>query len=243
MMPQQHTTSLKLPFEFNEQKLVAELDLLSKSKWIPHFNKGGYTGKWNSIALYALNGDETNIFALNNDANSTIEETKIIKECHYLREVIDTFKCPLRSVRLLKLGVDACIKPHRDFELGYENSCFRIHIPITTNRDVGFILDGETLEMKPGECWYINVNRVHSASNNGKTDRVHLVIDGQRNDWSDDIFFSLASKESLLETKHEEREPDPEAIRSIIRELERIRSPGAEQTIKTLRKQLTDLSV
>jgi len=118
-----------------------------------------------------------------------------------------------------------------------------MHIPITTNRDVSFILDGETLDMKPGECWYLNVNHVHSVSNNGKTDRVHLVIDGQRNDWSDDIFFSLASKESLLETKDEEKRPDPEAIRSIIRELEKVRSPGAEQTIKTLRKQLTDLSV
>lgn len=37
--------------------------------------------------------------------------------------------------------------------------------------------------MKPGELWYLNVNRYHSVTNGGSTDRIHLVIDCIVNDW------------------------------------------------------------
>jgi hypothetical protein len=53
------------------------------------------------------------------------------------------------------------------------------------------------LEMLAGECWYTNVNFVHSVANKSSQDRIHLVIDGERNDWSDQLFFSLAPKEGF----------------------------------------------
>lgn len=235
MNTQAITTYLQLPFQFIEEKLVADLQLLLASDWIPHFNTSGYTGSWNSIALYAVDGDQQNIFALNGDA-SKLEATPILHNCDYLKKVIATFKCPLLSVRLLKLSPGAFIKPHRDFELGYEDGNFRLHIPILTHSQVTFTLDGHQLEMLAGECWYTNVNFVHSVSNEGLTDRIHLVLDGQRNQWSDDLFFSLAPPESLLQRKQQNY--DAETIKQMILELETQKSEGAQVLIQALKKQL-----
>ena len=229
------TKYLKLPFQFDEQKLVHDLSLIIENKWIAHFNTGGYEGEWKAIPLYASDGNEANIFAVAKD-DSSIKETAILKKCHYLKEVLDSFKCPMLSVRILKLSAGAVIKPHRDHELGYEDNNFRLHIPITTNEQVYFILDGMHLKMLPGECWYTNVNYVHSVANKGKSDRVHLVIDGQRNAWSDDLFFSLASPESFRPMPPEE--DSPETIKQIIAELKHSNQPTAKELIITLKKKL-----
>lgn len=202
MSKDQITKYLKFPFQFNEEQLVEDLSRAMEAQWIPHFNTGGYSGNWKAVSLYAANGNEQNIFAHVTDG-SAISETPLMKECHYFREVLGSFKFPVLSVRLLRLEVGAEIKPHTDHELGYEDGQFRLHIPIVTNPDIEFILDGERLTMLPGECWYTNVNFVHSVANRGTIDRVHLVIDGVRNAWTDELFFSLAPESSFEAVREE----------------------------------------
>jgi len=212
------TKHIKFPIQFDEKRLLQDLNRVMEDKWIPHFNNGGYVGNWNVISLYAKNGNEQNIFApLNN--SDTISETPLMKECHYFKEVLAYFKFPILSVRLLRLEVGAEIKPHTDHELGYEDGQFRLHIPIVTHPEVEFILDGERLTMLPGECWYTNVNYVHSVANRGTIDRVHLVIDGIRNDWSDELFFSVAPKESFESNPNNELSED--TMRKVLEELKR----------------------
>lgn len=58
----------------------------------------------------------------------------------------------------------------------------RFHFPIITNPDVKFTvwdLDNKpnTVNMKPGECWVLDVRKPHAAINGGKEDRIHLVVD------------------------------------------------------------------
>jgi hypothetical protein len=54
----------------------------------------------------------------------------------------------------------------------------RIHIPIITNKDCIFEIDGELKNMKEGEIWEINNDeKKHSVENNGTKDRIHLLID------------------------------------------------------------------
>lgn len=232
----QHTTkSLQLPFEFDTEKLLHDLSLILESKWIPHFNTNGYNGAWKVIPLYAKNGDASNIFAHSND-EAVMLETPLMKDCAYFKKVIDSFQCPILTARILKLDVGAEIKPHRDHELGYENDNFRIHIPITTNEDVSFVLDGERLKMLPGECWYTNVNYVHSVANRGKTNRVHLVIDGERNQWSDDLFFSLAPKESFFPIAEEEM--PLETMKQMMIALEERSEPAAKQMMAELEEKI-----
>lgn len=229
------TTHLQLPFEFDTKKLLSDLSLVVNNNWVSHFNTNGYNGDWKAIPLYAEQGDESNIFALYN-SNIILTETPVLKECHYFREVIQMFKCKVLSARILKLGIGAEIKPHRDHELGYEDHNFRLHIPITTNKGVQFILDDTLLKMLPGECWYTNVNFVHSVKNLGTTDRVHLVLDFERNDWSDTLFFSLAPEESFQFDTSENH--SKETILSMIEELKLNNEPAAKILIKELELKL-----
>jgi hypothetical protein len=53
----------------------------------------------------------------------------------------------------------------------------RIHIPIFTNKDVIFTVDGESINMKEGCAYEINNLKEHGVVNNGDTDRVHLLFD------------------------------------------------------------------
>lgn len=227
------TKHLQLPFQFDEQNLCSDLDKIMQSNWNPHFNTLGYSGEWKSIALYAPNGDSSNIYATQVE-EVPIQETEVLQQCEYIKSVINHFQCPILSVRLLNLRPGAYIKPHKDHDLGYEDGCFRLHIPITTNKEVEFILADEQLPMKPGECWYTNVNYTHSVANKGTTDRIHIVIDGQRNAWSDELFFSLASRESLL-TKEEKQEDDHYIARTI-EELERMKVPGYKELIEAYKQ-------
>ncbi|WP_415374439.1 aspartyl/asparaginyl beta-hydroxylase domain-containing protein [Patiriisocius sp. Uisw_017] len=234
---QNRTKYLKLPFQFDTEKLLQDLSLIFEEKWTSHFNTTGYNGDWKVISLYADGGNESNIFALST-ASSTILETLILKKCHYFKEVIESFKFPILTARILRLGVGAEIKPHRDHELGYENGNFRLHIPIITNADVQFILDGTKLRMFAGECWYTNVNYVHSVKNSGAVDRVHLVIDFERNKWSDKLFFSLANEESFQPIPKEK--DSRETIKRMIEELKLSNEPIAEQLINELLQKLTE---
>lgn len=228
---------LKLPFQFDEKKLVHDLNLISSMEWVPIHFKQNYNGDWNSLALYAPNGDATNSFTDNFEGN--LEATKAVEKCLYFKELINQFQSKLLSVRLLRLMPGAEIKPHTDYKLGYENDNFRIHIPITTNDQILFVLNNEELKMLPGECWYTNVNFTHYVSNQGKTDRIHLVIDLERNDWSDEIFFSLAPKEEfgISDTAYPK-----EMLIQMIAELERSNEPVAKKIIANYKEQLKSYS-
>ena len=233
------TKHLKLPFQFDSKKLKVEVDSLLNQTWKPHFNQNGYTGNWKSIALYAIDGKHDYIF-VNPDQNSTeVKPTDLLTDCPYLKEVIAHIQAPFIAVRLLNLESGAHIKPHQDHESGYENNFMRIHVPIATNPSVQFILDNEKVEMLPGECWYTNVNFVHEVKNEGTEDRIHLVIDAERNTWSDNLFYTLAPKESFVDNQTETH--SKEEILTMIDNLKRLPDPGAKELIKTLQKQLDNL--
>ncbi len=236
-MMRKNSTYLKLPFQFDQEKLAHDLSLIMEGKWVAHFNTNGYKGDWKAISLYAPGGDDANIFALS-ASDSEISETSILKKCLYLKEVIGSIKCPILTARLLRLGVGAEIKAHRDHELGYENNNFRLHIPICTNSKVQFVLDGKLLKMLPGECWYTNVNYVHSVLNAGKSERVHLVIDYERNEWSDQLFFSLAPERSFKPEASENH--SLERVKMILEELKHHDTPATHQLINELKLKLID---
>ena len=83
----------------------------------------------------------------------------------------------------MKLAVGSNIKPHRDHDLAIEHGRARLHIPVVTNPDVDFRLEGERVVLQEGECWYFDLSRTHSVANHGHADRIHLVIDAVANPW------------------------------------------------------------
>lgn len=65
---------------------------------------------------------------------------------------------------------------------GTKGKISRLHFPIITNDDVVFTVwepSGNKLEvnMKPGECWFLDTRKPHRVINGGTTPRIHLVID------------------------------------------------------------------
>lgn len=80
------------------------------------------------------------------------------------------------QVLFIKLEAGKEIGEHTDSG-DYLYRAARHHIPIITNPGVKFIIDGESKHIPEGECWEINNNKPHAVKNDGKEDRIHLLID------------------------------------------------------------------
>lgn len=50
----------------------------------------------------------------------------------------------------------------------------RVHIPIHTNSDSTWVIDGKEYYMEPGWAYLVNTTLIHSLENKGNTDRIHL---------------------------------------------------------------------
>lgn len=85
---------------------------------------------------------------------------------------------------LTRLPAGASIPNHWDSKPLYHLTR-RHHIPIVTNAQVKFNVNGEIINMRVGECWEISNQHYHEVINDGDTDRVHLTIDIFPNDRKD----------------------------------------------------------
>lgn len=166
---------IRFPFAYSVEKLTEELNALT-AQWVSHFNTNDYTGDWGALPLRSINGALNSIIP-EHKSDVEFRDTILMQQCPYIKSVLDYFPCEHKAVRLLKLSAGAIIKEHRDRGLRFEDGEARIHVPITTNPQLEFYLDNERVDMKPGECWYMNFDLPHRINNHGDTDRVHLVFD------------------------------------------------------------------
>ena len=184
---------LQLPFEFDVAKLQTAVLALNEASWQLHFQVKHYNGNWSAIPLRSIRG-EANNGLISPAGEDEYADTIFLKQSPYLQFILNQFKCNLLSVRLLKLGAGTIIHEHKDRGLCVEEGLLRIHIPIFTNKDVAFLLDGEQLFLEEGTCWYCNFNLPHSLHNKSSVDRIHLVIDAHVNDWVHEQFSSTLVK-------------------------------------------------
>jgi hypothetical protein len=59
----------------------------------------------------------------------------------------------------------------------------RFHIPIQTNPNLIFKVSNKRVIMNVGEMWALDTSYLHSVSNNGDKERIHLVFDVKVNNW------------------------------------------------------------
>lgn len=178
-----------------------ELAMLEDELWKNHYNKNNYEGNWSTIQLRSVNGrtdNNTAVQLVGLQGGNAYMDTPLMDKCPYIKSVLEHFKIDKTAVRLMKLGAGAIIKPHVDDALNFEEGEVRIHVPIITNNDVKFYLEGERLIMEEGSCWYLNLSRQHSVLNEGNADRIHLVIDGIVNDWLQEYFNSNHPEQVLM---------------------------------------------
>ena len=101
------------------------------------------------------------------------------------------------AVRLLKLSPGSRIKEHTDYDLDLQQGKVRLHIPVTTNPDVEFYLNGKQVVMNAGECWYLRLSDPPRVTNRGQTDRVHMVIDASVDSWLQHLFSQVGLPKSI----------------------------------------------
>ena len=68
--------------------------------------------------------------------------------------------------------IDPHVDKHPSFHIGH-----RIHVPITTNPRVRFIIDGRPHRLQVGQAYEINNQKLHSVANKGGEDRITFIFD------------------------------------------------------------------
>lgn len=125
--------------------------------------------------------------------------TNSLKKSPYLTEIVEFFQkhTTVNLVRLLRLAPGGVVKEHTDPTLGLqiEKSMVRLTIPIMTNDQVEFWLNGTQTEMELGECWYLRLTDPHKVINGGASERVNLTIDMIPNDWLQSVILESDKKE------------------------------------------------
>lgn len=166
---------------FDVERLRRDLDAVCETDWapVPVLGVDAAIPDWTGAALRSHDGATTSVGYRRGD----VHDTALLERAPYLAEVTRFFCCETRRVRLLSLHPGAVIGTHRD-ALGEDGvDVVRIHVPIVTNDQVSFRVDGQDLALRPGEVWLVDVSRPHSVANHGTTVRVHLVLDCVVNDW------------------------------------------------------------
>ena len=75
-----------------------------------------------------------------------------------------------------KLLAGGKISPHVDTHPSFHRG-HRIHVPITTNPRVRFMIDGRPHQLQVGQAYEINNQKNHSVMNKGAEDRITFIFD------------------------------------------------------------------
>lgn len=177
----------RVAIDIDPGPVAAEVAALPDHAWVPHFNHAVYEGDWSGVALRSIGGDPSRIYPDTTQEHEWLA-TPWLARCPSTAAVLARFGCPLTSVRFLRLGPGSTIRPHHDAALGFRHGEVRLHLPIVSDDAVSFWLDDEPIDMRPGECWYLNLDLVHRAANEGAHARIHLVVDATVDPWLEDLF-------------------------------------------------------
>jgi hypothetical protein len=179
---------VRLPLAFDPVPLAAELARFGEDEWTAHFVRANYEGEWSAIPLRAAAGEThpVRMIGVHTMAPHFVD-TSFLERAPAFAAVLASFQCELKSVRLMRLAAGALIKEHEDYDPDAENGSARLHVPVTTNPGVEFLLNRRPVAMAAGSVWYLRLADPHSVANRGSGDRVHLVIDLRVNDWLADL--------------------------------------------------------
>jgi hypothetical protein len=79
-------------------------------------------------------------------------------------------------VMLARMAPGGVIQPHRD-QSPAAKWPHKVHVPLTTNKDVTFTIDDESYHLDEGEAVELNNMGIHAVENRGTTDRIHLIFE------------------------------------------------------------------
>lgn len=79
-------------------------------------------------------------------------------------------------IMLAKMNPGGVIHPHVDAgpAAGFPH---KIHVPLATNENVSFFIDGKCYHFEVGKAYEVNNRVTHSVRNDGVTPRIHLIFE------------------------------------------------------------------
>ena len=104
-----------------------------------------------------------------------LKETAVPLMRHIINEFYPQGGTVIRAMAA-KLKAGGVISPHRDTHQSFCHS-HRIHVPITTNPGVRFMINGRPHRLQVGNAYEINNQRNHSVMNSGNEDRITFIFD------------------------------------------------------------------
>jgi Aspartyl/Asparaginyl beta-hydroxylase len=186
-----------LPFAFHIDPLLADLAMLAAQNWTSHFVPAHFDGDWTILPLRAPSGATHPIMQITSNPSTTAwDDTAYLKSAKGIGALLASLPCRMGTVRLMRLAPGSVIHEHRDDDLNAAWGMARLHVPLATNDAVDFRLNGHSVKMAVGECWYLRLSDPHSVTNNGGTGRVHLVIDAFVDDWLEQQLLTGAAQPS-----------------------------------------------
>jgi len=182
---------IKWDVQFDADKLRKEV-----SELIPHLAQKSYV----YYHVVPLRGGELRADRLSGVTDysdpSLYEwmDNREMQFCPYIKQIADSFETEVTNVRLMRLEAGSDVKEHMDPTLdAIHRSVIRLTIPIFSDENVTFLLNGKPVPMEPGELWYMRLSDPHAVLNRGETERINLSIDLVYNDWLDKKLWSLVS--------------------------------------------------
>ena len=231
--------AIRLPRTYDVERLVNDLQVLRDVKSAPQ--PGPYhAGEWTGIALHSMGGKDS-VFP-SAAGMDRYQETDNLKRTPYFKEILDELACPKEVVRILFLPPGGFIKDHFDFHTSFQFGLLRLHIPIITDPDVAFVIDGERMDWKPGELWYGDFSKVHSVKNDSQIVRVHIVIDVQINDFLLNLFPADFLAKRKAEGISMTQEPMPASATELRRFACDFKIPGEYMPMFVIGKPLSTLA-
>jgi hypothetical protein len=169
------------------QRYLGEVDIRALSEAILAQGSEAWTEQPVRQQTYEVHKDTESIVMLFCD--ESWPDGKIYKESGWDRlsefavplidHIIETYYTPggtLLRAMAAKLKAEGRIKPHVDslqsFHMGH-----RIHVPITTNAAVRFMIEGQPYQFEVGKAYELNNQMKHSVMNMSKEDRITFIFD------------------------------------------------------------------
>lgn len=218
----------KLPFRFDARALREDLAGLPEEAWTRHYSTKDYTGSWTVFSLRSVQGQPSDVYAGALPPDQ-YRNSELLQRCPNLREAISRLPCPKMNVRLMCLAAGSRIKQHEDSSLGYEDARARLHIPLRTHPQVDFRVNERRVDMREGECWYLNFNLPHRVVNASPVDRIHFVMDCVVDDWLDAVFRSVGFGAAEARGPQTPRPISREEARQVIERLRLIDTPTSRE--------------
>ena len=169
------------------QRYLGEVDVKALSQCILAQDSSAWTEQLIRQQSYEVHKDTESIVMLfcdetwpDGDVHREVGWDRIADNAMPLiNHIIETYYNPggivLRAMAA-KLKAGGRISPHVDslksFHMGH-----RIHVPITTNAAVRFMIEGKPYKFEVGKAYELNNQKTHSVMNMSKEDRISFIFD------------------------------------------------------------------